>query len=155
MKAPFFFIFFSFLFCISANSQVETHFILKGKIVDQANDKALPYAHIGIPSLGIGTTSSDLGEFKLRIPVADIEKELTVSYIGYEAYRKKVSALGNPAVIKLKEESSDLIEIEVMDQAAVENIIRKAVNRIPKNYPTFPHTNLAFYREARTGKDSN
>jgi hypothetical protein len=45
--------------------------------------------------------------------------------------------------------------VVVLGDAAVENIIRKAVNNIPKNYPTYPTTALGFYRESRTDDSLN
>lgn len=152
MKAPFLFLF-SLLF-ISNITLAQEKFTLKGKIVDLETRQPLPYAHIGIPELGIGTTTSDKGDFVLKIPIDKTDKELTVSFIGYKTFRKKVKDLSNPATIKIEAEPTSITEIEVLGENAVESIIRKAVKRIPKNYPTHGHTDLAFYREARTGKDS-
>ncbi len=152
MKAPFFLIF-SLLF-ISNITLAQDKFTLKGIVVDLDTKEPLPYAHIGIPELGIGTTTSDKGEFEFKIPTDKTDKILTVSFIGYKTFRQKVATLGNPATIKIESEPTSITEIEVLGENAVEDIIRKAVKRIPKNYPTHGHTDLAFYREARTGKDS-
>ena len=152
MKAPFFLIL-SLLF-ISNITLAQDKFTLKGKVIDQETSQSLPYAHIGIPELGIGTTTSDKGDFVLKIPSDKTDKELTVSFIGYKTFRKKVKDLGNPATIKIEPEPTSITEIEVLGENAVESIIRKAVKRIPKNYPSHGHTDLAFYREARTGVDS-
>jgi len=152
MKAPFF-LFFSLLF-ISNITTAQEKFKLKGVVIDQETRQPLPYAHIGIPELGIGTTASDKGEFEFKIPTDQTDKELTVSFIGFKTFRKKVKELGNPTTIKIEPEPTSITEIEVLGENAVESIIRKAVKRIPKNYPSHGHTDLAFYREARTGKDS-
>jgi hypothetical protein len=127
---------------------------LRGKVIDQATKEPLAFAHIGIPKIGIGTTTSEKGEFEFKVPPNVFEEELTVSYLGYKSYAKKVKYLRNPSTIKLVQTNEGLLEVEVLGPAAVENIIRKAVKRIPKNYPTNGHTNLAFYRESRTKDDS-
>ncbi|MEM6963632.1 MAG: carboxypeptidase-like regulatory domain-containing protein [Bacteroidota bacterium] len=152
MKAPIFLLFVLSFFSTIITAQDQ--YTLTGIVLDKNTKEPLPYAHIGIPELGIGTTSSERGEFKIKLPSDNLEVELMISFIGYEAYKKKVSQLGNPANIEIKATVTNLMEIEVLDQVAVESIIRKAVNNIPKNYPTYPHTDLAFYRESRTGKDS-
>jgi len=142
-------------FFTNSIGQTGTYFILEGKVINKNTGGGLQYAHIGIPKLGIGTTSSDEGYFEVKIPRDKMEEELSVSFIGYKTYKKKISSLKNPCLLPLEVENNDLVEIEVLGDKAIENIIRKAVKRIPKNYPTHGHTNLAFYREARTDKDSN
>ena len=148
------FILFLCIFFITKNSHAQNHFTLKGTVIDKETKEPLAFAHIGIPSKGIGTATSDHGEFSLKIPRKFLDEELTVSFIGYETFRKKVNQLDNPVVIEIESSDADLIEIEVLGQTAVENIIRKAVKRIPKNYPTHSHTDLAFYRESRTDTSS-
>ena len=142
------------LLSILSNAQTSEYLTLEGKVVDSKTNRPLAFAHIGVPALGIGTTTSDKGIFRFKIPAAKINEDLTVSFIGYQTFRKKVERLGNPVTIKLQTSENELVEVEVLGQNAVENIIRKAVQRIPKNYPTSAHTDLAFYRESRTGKDS-
>ena len=127
---------------------------LRGKIIDQATKEPLAFAHIGIPKIGIGTTTSEKGEFEFKVPANVFEEKLTVSFLGYKSFSKKVKHLRNPSTIELEQTDEGLIEVEVLGPAAVENIVRKAVKRIPKNYPTQGHTNLAFYRESRTDDDS-
>ena len=127
---------------------------LRGKVIDQATKEPLAFAHIGIPKIGIGTTTSEKGEFEFKVPANVFEEELTVSFLGYKSFAKKVKHLRNPSTIELVQTNEGLLEVEVLGSAAVENIVRKAVKRIPKNYPTNGHTNLAFYRESRTNDDS-
>jgi hypothetical protein len=131
-------------------AQAQSYTTLTGKILNQNNNQALAYAHIGIPEYGIGTTSSIDGFFILKVPPACQDAQLVISYIGFESYTTIVSQLKSPAEIKLKASATDLQEVIVMDEQKVEDIIRKAVKAIPDNYETRPVSMLAFYREART-----
>ncbi len=146
------------LFCLFLFSNISTaqsdKITLRGKVIDQATKEPLAFAHIGIAKIGIGTTTSDRGEFEFKVPQNIFEEELTVSFLGYKSYSKKVKHMRNPSTIELIQTDKGLLEVEVLGPAAVENIVRKAVKRIPKNYPTHGHTDLAFYRESRTGDDS-
>lgn len=154
MKTSSILIFLVLLFSNSSLAQTEK-ITLKGKVIDQSTKDPLAYAHIGIPRIGIGTTTSEKGEFEFKVPLNIFEEELTVSFLGYKSFSKKVKSLRNPSTIELVQTDEDLLEVEVLGPAAVEDIIRKAVKRIPKNYPTYGHTDLAFYRESRTDSDSN
>ena len=146
------------LFCLFFLSNITNaqsdKITLRGKVVDQTTKEPLAFAHIGIAKIGIGTTTSDRGEFELKVPINIFEEELTVSFLGYKSFLKKIKHFSNPSVIELIQSEKGLLEVEVLGPAAVENIIRKAVQRIPKNYLTHGHTDLAFYRESRTNNDS-
>lgn len=153
MKAPSLLLF-CLLFLANISHAQTDKITLRGKVIDQSTKEPLAFAHIGIPKIGIGTTTSEKGEFEFKVPQNVFEEQLTVSFLGYKSFAKKVKHLRNPSTIELVQSEEDLLEVEVLGPAAVENIIRKAVKRIPKNYPTHGHTDLAFYRESRTDKDS-
>ncbi len=153
MKAPSLLLFCLFLFSNISIAQSDK-ITLRGKVIDKATKEPLAYAHIGIAKIGIGTTTSDRGEFEFKVPQNIFEEELTVSFLGYKSFSKKVKHMRNPSTIELVQTDEGLLEVEVLGPAAVENIVRKAVKRIPKNYPTHGHTDLAFYRESRTDDDS-
>ncbi|MFN7120198.1 MAG: carboxypeptidase-like regulatory domain-containing protein [Saprospiraceae bacterium] len=132
--------------CIAA----QDYFIITGTVVDAKTGKPLAYAHVGIPEKGIGTTTSLDGDFTLKIPNEYRQSTLLVSYVGYTTYRKAISNIQEPITIKVQSSPTNLQEIVVMDETGIENIIRRAVRAIPKNYVTHAVTNLGFYRESRT-----
>lgn len=145
---------FTLLFITSISHAQTDKITLRGKVIDQATKEPLAFAHLGIPTIGTGTTTSEKGEFEFKVPLNIFEEELTVSFLGYKSFSKKIKHLRNPSTIELVQTDEGLLEVEVLGPAAVENIVRKAVKRIPKNYPTNSHTDLAFYRESRTNDDS-
>jgi hypothetical protein len=124
--------------------------ILTGKILDKKTKQPVPFVHIGIPERGIGTTSSFDGHFELKLPVENENSQLSVSCMGYETYSRPVKGFENGSNIYLETAVNQLAEVVVMDKKAVVDIIRKAVQNIPKNYPTSATNTLAFYRESLT-----
>ncbi len=121
-----------------------------GFVLDKDTKKPIPFAHVGLPKLGLGTTSGKNGFFELKIPKKYASEIMTVSFMGYKTYKKKIKDIKCPFDLYLEESTLELGEIIVADEAAIENIIRKAVKNIPKNNTTYPTTNLGFYREAKT-----
>lgn len=124
--------------------------IITGKVQDADNGKALAYAHVGIPEKGIGTVTGEDGSFTLKVPQSYNQSKLSVSFIGYATYERPLSALQSPATIRIKAVPASLQEVVVMDERAVEDIIRRAVRRIPDNYPDNATSVTGFYRESRT-----
>lgn len=135
---------------LASFAAAQDYFVVTGSVVDAQTNKPLAYAHVGIPEKGIGTTTSMDGDFTLKIPSEYAQSTLMVSYVGYTTYRKNLATITVPITIRVKSSPTNLQEIVVMDESGIENIIRRAVRAIPKNYPTHPVTTLAFYRESRT-----
>jgi len=127
----------------------QDYLTITGQVLDQEKGTPLAHAHVGIPEKGIGTTSGTGGAFTLKVPMRYANSTLLVSFIGYETYRQPISAIQGSVRIFLSPSPSELTEVVVMDEFAVENIIRRAVKRIPDNYPDHPTTVLGFYRESR------
>lgn len=142
-------------FCITHIAQAQTYTI-RGKIVDAETGKPIAFAHVGVPEYGYGTATSETGTFILKIPARYARTStLSVSFLGYENFKKSAYEIREYITIKLKPSPTNLVEILVLDERAVEDIIRKAVKAIPKNYPTHPTTVLGFYRESRTDKNGD
>ncbi|MEO1629030.1 MAG: carboxypeptidase-like regulatory domain-containing protein [Bacteroidota bacterium] len=84
----------SLLFCCSIcwlNAQ-DLYHTIKGIVIDKETRKPVSYAHVGIPSKGIGTISGYRGRFTLKIPKVYLPANLEVSFLGYKNYRKRVSS---------------------------------------------------------------
>lgn len=140
----------SMLLCCFQLLSAQSHIVISGTITDADNGRPLAYAHVGIPERGIGTTAGEDGSFTLKAPEQYAQSKLSVSFIGYATYERSLSALQSPVNIRLKAVPTSLQEVIVMDESAVEDIIRRAVRRIPDNYPDRPSSSTAFYRESRT-----
>ena len=139
-----------FLFLCALNGNSQDFQVISGQLLDQKTGKGVPYAHIGIPERGIGTTSNDNGRFTFKVPNYYANSTLIVSVIGYKTFKSPVKEFGSSVIIDLEPTGYNLAEVQIVDENGVENIIRKAVANIPDNYPTYPTTVLGFYRESRT-----
>ena len=124
--------------------------VLTGRVVDAETRRAVPYAHVGIPARGIGTTSGYDGSFELKLPPGLGAERLMVSCIGYDTYARALPTSGAAGTIALSPSLTGLTEVVVMDREAVLNILRRAVAAIPDNYPDRPTRTQAFYRESLT-----
>lgn len=136
--------------CFSLLLPAQDYQTIQGKIIDAATGKPLAFAHVGIPERGIGAMSGQDGSFTLKIAERYAGASLAASFMGYSTYEKPLAAVESPLLIKLKPSPINLQEVVVMEESALENIIRRAVRRIPDNYPTQPVSMLGFYRESRT-----
>ncbi|HNP95066.1 MAG TPA: carboxypeptidase-like regulatory domain-containing protein [Cyclobacteriaceae bacterium] len=56
--------------------------LIHGKIVDESTNEPIPYANLFINQTTIGTSTNDVGYFKLEVPTGKLE--LAVSHVGYE-----------------------------------------------------------------------
>ena len=128
----------------------QNYFTLTGKILNKTNKRPVSYAHVGIPEKGIGTTTGHDGSFEFKVPNIYSNSTMIVSFMGYKTFKKPITEFKNGSNIFIEPSSTELIEVVVMEETRVEDIIKRAVNNIPKNYSTHPTTVLGFYRESLT-----
>ncbi len=133
----------------------QNYITLRGNIIDKDTKKPVAYAHVGILEKGIGTISGGKGSFVLKIPASASKSTLIVSFLGYKNYKRRVDKLKTPLVIEIKRAPMDLQEVIVMDEGAIEDILRRAIRRIPQNYPNYSTRSTGFYRESKTDSELN
>lgn len=124
---------------------------LSGLVIDSATQSPLHYAHIACPETGEGTITDDSGSFKLILSDAVLSKTITVSFVGYQTFRKSISGNENALVIKLSPQTTMLKEIEVTPPDAL-NLIRSAIARIKENHGG-PRLLTCFYRMETKNRD--
>jgi CubicO group peptidase (beta-lactamase class C family) len=120
---------------------------ISGKVLSADDRQPVPSANISIAQKGIGTATNTAGAFILIIPAANINDTLRVSCLGFKTQQMPVAALknGQELNISLLKTSVELKEVKVETRDALK-IIRKAIDRIPKNYIAQPHITKGFYR---------
>ncbi|MEQ8704286.1 MAG: carboxypeptidase-like regulatory domain-containing protein [Phaeodactylibacter sp.] len=141
------------LFPIYLTAQQSGYVVLQGRVLNAKTGEPLSHAHIGIPQRGIGTTSGYDGQFTLKVPDYYRNSDLQISYLGFLNYTKPITEIAGRLTARLQPSPSVLQEIVVMDEQKVEDLIRKAVRRIPDNYPDFPTSLTGFYRESKTNAE--
>jgi len=118
--------------------------IFSGKIVDQ-NSEPIPFAHIRVENTNIGTVSNHEGVFKL---VANLDYENSIAVISSIGYKpKKVVIHDGYQIIFLNEDLTQLAEVIIVAKDYGRELVLKAINAIPKNYPTTNEKHMGFFRE--------
>lgn len=123
-------------------------FEIKGKVVDEQTNQALPFANLQIERTTMGTSSNAEGDFKLVIPSRYHSSNLQISYIGYASRKIPLENLTSAQIIKLKPENRQLKELVVMPDSSLLVFLREAYNSIDKNYTQNPYQLEGFYRES-------
>ena len=128
--------------------------VFSGIITGEKNDQ-LPYAVISVEKTNISTVTNADGEFLLKVPKADMDKNLLISFLGYENLRiALVSLLPAGNKIRMKPLPFTLPPLEVISKDP-ESIIRKMMENRNKNYSQRDMMMTAFYRETIKKKNTN
>ncbi|RRB01107.1 carboxypeptidase-like regulatory domain-containing protein [Larkinella rosea] len=137
------------LFAGYVTAQSTNYLTLSGKITNQETGEPVPFASISVVGRGIGTVSNVVGTFVLKVPDSYANDSLKVSSVGYQSFKKLVSAVtGQNQLIGLKTAAVTLDEVQVQARRkTAEDILREAVAAIPRNYDTTSVQMTAFYRE--------
>jgi CubicO group peptidase (beta-lactamase class C family) len=120
--------------------------ILKGIITDAATGEAIPYATIRLSGNSINTMSNENGRFTFKIPIEYRRDSIYISHVGF----RPVAILFNATDtglrrIQLQQEAKQLSEV-VIKAVNVLDLIKKAIAKIPDNYPIVPCRYNGFYR---------
>jgi hypothetical protein len=125
-------------------------FGIKGRVVDSTSGNPLSFAQISLHHTGLGTTTNEEGNFRLDIPAVNRGDTLLIYYLGYETRKIPVkTCLVSPVEISLKPIMLQLSEVDVVGLTAQE-VIRRAVARIPANYGKDPLILTAFIRSQKS-----
>jgi CubicO group peptidase (beta-lactamase class C family) len=126
---------------------------IKGMLVNDSTGEPLRYATIQFLRKGINTVSNEDGRFILKIPAGDETDSIFISHVGYRPALLVVRRLDSGfKVIRMRQEATELQEAVVRTMNPM-NIIKKAIERIPDNYPVDPYLMHGFYRVS--GKKEN
>ena len=105
---------------------------IKGKVIDQATNTAIPYATIYLPELETGTTTNDNGEFSLDLSKGTFK--IVVSYVGYQTQSLTVSVpRKDELIIALSESVMEMEEVIIstpFHKLQSENVMKVEQKRI-------------------------
>ena len=128
-------------------------FYISGIITDAESKEPLAFATVSIKNKGKGMVSNANGVFGLKIEREFLTDTISVSYLGF--LRREIpveQAVGNNFNISMIREFISIPEIIIRTHVPQE-IIRKSVNAISKNYGNTPAMLTGFYREGVMKKD--
>lgn len=142
------------LCCISQNAQE-----LLCKIIDTKSGEPVMFASVAVKDENVGVISDDNGSFRLPITYKSDRKIIIISCIGYRTLEVNVNTLSsrNLNILKLEPQIESLAVVTIIaekdpkrakaDYIPVRDIVRNAIQNIPLNYPTNPHSYIGYYRE--------
>jgi hypothetical protein len=107
--------------------------IVTGKVLDAKTREPLSFATIGVKGHLEETITNALGDFNFRISETYLNDTLTVSYVGYKGFQKKISELQSVEMIYLEEAYTLLSEVVVSHRKLNLRDIDKAVRVIRGN----------------------
>lgn len=116
----------------------------------------IAYAHVGMPNLGIGVVTNEVGVFTLHYPSMSIKDTIQISFMGYKTYSFKNAEdqRSDTVRIYLTKDILQLSDITIKPYSDSGRIIvKKALDEIKKNFPTKIHQINAFYREKVQNRD--
>jgi CarboxypepD_reg-like domain len=126
-------------------AQDQSFLVLKGVIVDDSTGEGLPFATIAYHRNGVNTMSNEHGGFIFKIRQSTAGDSIHVSHIGYKAMTIAIlQGNSNHIIVRLHQKPIQLSDIVVSINPI--DIIKKAIARIPDNYPTSPYLLDGFYR---------
>ena len=120
--------------------------VITGKIINSEDNEPLPFASIRLKNHPIGTISNENGDFDFYIPKSKRTDTLSISFIGFNSYEVPLIHINRKLEILLTPSSNVLDEV-ILNQKDPLDYIKKALERLPDNYPQEEYQTLAYYRE--------
>jgi len=143
---------------VSSIADAQNPLTLKGKVIDIDSNEPLPYAFISIKGKPIGTVTNADGEFEFHFATQYAEDTLLVSMLGYNSYLISLAEIKEYKNLKIRLAVRPVLLNEVVIVAKKimpEEIVKRALKNIEKNYPTQPYLLSGFYRETHEENNRN
>lgn len=137
--------------CLSLSAQ--TSEFLRGKILDQQTGKPVQFATVRIKGKTKGVITNMDGGFRLPITLRESGESIEISSMGFEKREFELQKLSPndinlirlvPGVVSLNEA---VVIAKGKKRLSAREIVRRAVERISKNYPLSSFTTNGYYRD--------
>lgn len=139
--------------CVVTFGQTAGYIEFKGKIVDRQTNAPLVYCNIMVSEMNVATVTNAEGEFSIKLPAGNEDKNLILKHIGYKSQSVGLKELiGRNGLIMMDMVAVQLPQIDVLTQDAA-FLVKTMFDKVPENYPVQDLFMTAFYRESiRKGK---
>src|SRR5690606_2372206 len=128
----------------------------RGSVMDAVTNDELVFATISVDNTNISSVTNTEGEFALKIPDSLINRNIAVSFLGYQKKVIPISSLEETDNTILLEPIS--IALEQIDLVAPKNaleLVKQMLNNKGENYLENPVKMTAFYRETIKKRSKN
>lgn len=142
------------LFTSALSSQGAVELICR--VIDSESKYPVSFASIQFKDEAKGLVANAEGSFRLPGVFKDNNRQIIISSIGYTTLTLNVNTLDYKAINTIylipKVESLDAVFVKSgkTNKQKIESsysIIKKAITKIPQNYPNQPHAYMAYYRD--------
>jgi len=120
--------------------------VITGTVLNFEDKEPLPFASIRLKNHPIGTITNENGEFDFYIPKSKRNDTLSISFIGFNGYEIPLSNINDKLLIELSPGYNVLDEVILTEKNPLD-YIKKALERLPENYPQNDYQTLAYYRQ--------
>ncbi len=119
-----------------------------GLVIDSKTKKPLEFASIAVNQTNISTISNLDGKFLLKVPAFNLDKSVTISYLGYNNKVIKLTDFSeDKMVIKLEESFVNLPNVSLISKDPV-FILKNVLKKKDLNYSDKSLIMQGFYRES-------
>ena len=135
-------------------NQTDSLISISGVVLGENGEK-LPYAAISVEKSNLSTVTNAEGEFLLKIPASFVQRNILISYLGYENLKIPVTSLQNQGnKLRLQSAPLSLPALEVISKDP-DMVIRTMMDNRLKNYSSKEMLMTAFYRETIKKRNTN
>ena len=125
---------------------------LRGKVLDQTTGEPVVFATVRIKDQAKGVITNMDGSFRLPLSYREDGESIEISSMGYEKKEYKLLELSakDINIIRLKPGVLSLSEAIVKGKRkrlTAKNIVKRAIENIPNNYPLQKFTTKGYYRD--------
>jgi hypothetical protein len=133
----------------SKKADQQDYLTIKGKVVDAETGTPLVFASVSVAESNVAIITNIDGEFTLKIPNELTSKNLIISFIGYKNVSVPVSSMRNNGFKNMIQMETAPIPIKeiIVKPVDPDEVVRKMIGRIGRNYESVPNLMTAFYRE--------
>lgn len=131
---------------LSSGIYAQENNVITGIIINGEDKEPLPFASIRLKNHPIGTISNENGEFDFYVPKSKRADTLSISFIGFNSYEIPLVNINRKLEIILRPSTNVLDEVILTEKDPLD-YIKKALERLPENYPQEEYQTLAYYRE--------
>lgn len=139
-----------FTLAIPLTSLAQKPLIFKGIVYDADTDEPVPYASVGVPGQGVGTSTNPDGTFTLRLTSISERDSMVITCLSYDRLSVEVISMNLDLLNEFRLAPGSLVLEEVTveeKRLTAEELIKEAVKASRRVYNQRPYLMEARYTE--------
>lgn len=149
------------LFFLIINSVWSQQEYMTGKVLDAKTADPIVFAAIRVKGRALGIITNEDGSFRIPMRYKEYGDVIEVSSMGYQSIEVAIDSLltNDLNILRLEPGIVELDETIVVGKRKrkralnARQIVKKAIEAIPKNYPDTPFSTLGYYRDYQKNKN--